>query len=745
MTTVGNNAFVFDPTQISGCRLWLDATDPTSITYSSGTSVSQWRDKSGFRNHVSQATASNQPTISSNYVNGRSAMLFTPNQWVQGSISLDSYTRFLVYSNSVVNVGAAVMDGAGFLQNGGGTTYQDMVGYFNPQPSFQTGSFFRIAEAWFPSTGGTSGRIWIDGTEFTSLPFYAPTGTYSFTYVTLGRRGDGIYFTGAVAEAILFNRQLTTSEMNMMEGYLAFKYGLQSRIPSNHPYRTAIVRTLLPNQAFTTITPSFADWRPTQISGCQLWLDAADSRSITITSGKVTQWRDKSGNEYHVSGTNNGTIDTYNSLNVVQMNNSSSYENSSFSLTGPLSIIVFSKLRSYSDGGFGNWQTIIDNRTGLRQYIGIEGSSPYLRTAYRYGGNSTLNPEIWSLTFSASDNTTFNVNGTSTRGTSTGYGGIGFVNGGIRIGFAGNNSAYWGGWIAEIIIYNSELSSTQVQQIEGYLAWKWGLQPSIPRTHPYKTQVPIKSGIAINSLTTMTQGLWTPRRVSGLQLWLDGADVNGNGTRFATGASVSTWVDKSGNGYNATQGTSANQPTYTGSAVQCKSANQMWMSLSQTFGNLFLSNNSFHVFIVAFGGGSGFITGQVSNGGQNLFLGYGFMDTYQSPWWLQGSPPVSDSVNAINAFEYTGSVGRLYQNGSTYASKTGTLPLTSFSGPQIGRRYSGGSVAYHDHTFCEIVAYTGVVLTTTQRQNIEGYLAWKWGLQSSLPSTHPFVKWPPPP
>jgi len=34
-------------------------------------------------------------------------------------------------------------------------------------------------------------------------------------------------------------------------------------------------------------------------------------------------------------------------------------------------------------------------------------------------------------------------------------------------------------------------------------------------------------------------------------------------------------------------------------------------------------------------------------------------------------------------------------------------------------------------------------LNSTENNNIEGYLAWKWGLQRSLPSSHPFFNFPP--
>jgi hypothetical protein len=48
----------------------------------------------------------------------------------------------------------------------------------------------------------------------------------------------------------------------------------------------------------------------------------------------------------------------------------------------------------------------------------------------------------------------------------------------------------WTGFVGELIAYNNALSDAQRQQVEGYLAWKWGLQASRPTTHPYY-KVPI--------------------------------------------------------------------------------------------------------------------------------------------------------------------------------------------------------------------------------------------------------------
>ena len=56
---------IFNPTSISGCLLWVDSSDVSSITHSSG-SVSQWDDKSGNNYHLTQSTATYRPTYSQN-------------------------------------------------------------------------------------------------------------------------------------------------------------------------------------------------------------------------------------------------------------------------------------------------------------------------------------------------------------------------------------------------------------------------------------------------------------------------------------------------------------------------------------------------------------------------------------------------------------------------------------------------------------------------------------------------------
>ena len=66
------------PPAIQGLQLWLDAADTTTITQSSG-SVSQWNDKSGNGNDVTQGTADNQPTTNASTQNGKNIIDFDGN------------------------------------------------------------------------------------------------------------------------------------------------------------------------------------------------------------------------------------------------------------------------------------------------------------------------------------------------------------------------------------------------------------------------------------------------------------------------------------------------------------------------------------------------------------------------------------------------------------------------------------------------------------------------------------------
>lgn len=55
----------------------------------------------------------------------------------------------------------------------------------------------------------------------------------------IGGFGNGESYLGNLGEMLIFSRQLTTSERQKVEGYLAWKWGVQTSLPTNHPYYNA--------------------------------------------------------------------------------------------------------------------------------------------------------------------------------------------------------------------------------------------------------------------------------------------------------------------------------------------------------------------------------------------------------------------------------------------------------------------------------------------------------------------------
>lgn len=61
---------------------------------------------------------------------------------------------------------------------------------------------------------------------------------------------------------------------------------------------------------------------------------------------------------------------------------------------------------------------------------------------------------------------------------------------GIYMGYSSFN-----GQIAEVILCTNSQSIAEQQQLEGYLAWKYGIQNVLPPTHPYYSYSPLISNI----------------------------------------------------------------------------------------------------------------------------------------------------------------------------------------------------------------------------------------------------------
>lgn len=280
----------------------------------------------------------------------------------------------------------------------------------------------------------------------------------------------------------------------------------------------------------------------------------------------------------------------------------------------------------------------------------------------------------------------------------------------------------------------------------------FSFQPNNTATLFGPTQVPVLPGIQLN-----TSNGYTPILAGTPYFWLDGADA---ATTQLTSGNVTTWLDKSGNGRNATQPTTSNAPTLVTAAQNGLNA----LSFSGTAGSsgtcLNLSNITtvpFTMFLVCKYNtltatsfaysmvGSGFSpTWRYSGGGTSytsnaIGVDNGGGGTRYAGLTEAGGPLSNTGFNIYNFQLPASSAGTLFMNGVagcnvdsfTYASGT------TFTFPTIGGFAQLPTNSPFNGTICEMVWYNAS-LSTDDRQKMEGYLAWKWGLQSQLPAAHPY-------
>jgi hypothetical protein len=73
-------------------------------------------------------------------------------------------------------------------------------------------------------------------------------------------------------------------------------------------------------------------------------------------------------------------------------------------------------------------------------------------------------------------------------------------------GQGGTSTNSFQSYVAEILVFNTGLSETNRRLVEGYLAWKWGIQGLLPNTHPYYAATPSAGVTTAGNLTVDAVG-----------------------------------------------------------------------------------------------------------------------------------------------------------------------------------------------------------------------------------------------
>jgi hypothetical protein len=743
----------FDPRSVPGCQLWLDAADSSTITFSSGSNVSVWTNKGivsttatptrgATANQITYTTIDGYPGV---YINNNSSVLYNSSTYSQLTIQSNfqntaDYSIFAVVNLSNVTNGELQT----IYGNARGTSGETRTPNFGAGATleFNSDNTNRMISSSFIGSGRLQTALISSSsalTAYTNATAYASI-TNGFTRVTtdtgalpiiggsfgssVSGGSDNRFANGYFHEILFYDSVLTTSQRQQVEGYLAHKWGL---VPPS-----------------STI--------PLSIPGCQLWLDAADATTIVQSSGNISQWNDKSTNALTATAVNNPTFvaNLQNGLPGISLNGSNQYFNLGNNLNmgaNQLYIFVVSKFNSTADGA------IIGKSLyggGVGRYSLVRLGSVLIPLAQGTGdGNnsgviSDTNTSVRLLSMIWDRNTiVLYQNGTSVFSVDLSDSSSATNNNSLLIGAYQNSSGgvppqgfYMNGYIYEILLYltptSSPITTSQRQTIEQYLSRKWGIgSSSIPSTHPFYSIRP--------HLRT-----FQPIDVPGCQLWLDGADQS---SMTLSGSSVTQWRDKSGIGATATRLTGDSYATLTtiqgNRILSFPGANAVYRS------PMVLTGAAYTIFTISSllstsGNGSGYQ--RMINTDLTIFVGAvnGILGTFS------GSGAWNDISTNTPSYTLLGTGLQLvtmvvsgsslipYINGTAMDAKTGTTGATTvldIGGQQTNAQHWNGYIG-------DIIVYNSA-LTTSQRQQVEGYLAHKWGLSLSVPSPHPFKSFPP--
>jgi hypothetical protein len=494
---------------MEGLQLWFDAADTNSLSLN-GNSLVKWIDKSGSGSNATANAGVTWGQRSSG--NGLPAVLFKNSQWLIGStrISGNSFTAFCVFNMSAKSKDAArvlslAAPNAPDYSNNGfiGMLRQPVNKFMNWRNSTRSDNSTIQLDAVQMSTSwvdGSTSNIAINGNNPATIP---SSGNFAISSFALGCSTQLLDDTnaplyGSICEVILFNTAINSSQRQQIEGYLAWKWGLQQQLPSSHPHKSATPEPIPSQPLCNTLYSSSSMFSPRTIGGLQLWYDGSDpagNGSIPADGAAVSTWVNKAGlSIYNAIATSAATYSA--AYNAIYFSGTNMY---STGYTGaPTEETMFIVYNNPSPNA--NTCTLIGGDTGARGFgVGYSGGGGGVGSV----GMLSLNVQ-WNASSPAgsyTSGTTALASGIVNAGktavaTNGGDGSVAGTN------FTASTKTYLGGQVTpantymykgyamEIVVYNFVLSTTHRQQVEGYLAWKWGTQSLLPASHQYKSAAP---------------------------------------------------------------------------------------------------------------------------------------------------------------------------------------------------------------------------------------------------------------
>ena len=179
---------------------------------------------------------------------------------------------------------------------------------------------------------------------------------------------------------------------------------------------------------------------------------------------------------------------------------------------------------------------------------------------------------------------------------------------------------------------------------------------------------------------------------------------------------VTQWIDQSGNTNHP--GTSSNKPTYTLSGLNGKGV----LAFTQAQSLDITGDSGIRVIAAVLKQDASQTAATKPFGGDQTLT-----STNQKFTLGAMDSGVSTTNFRVVVWQMSPGAYSLYVDGTNKGSTTSSLTPAAFD--KVGNDFSG--------SIAEIIAYDRA-LTNGVRQKVEGYLAHKWGLESSLPSSHAY-------
>jgi hypothetical protein len=249
-------------------RGWFDGNDPlgTGVVPAEDTVITSWKDKSG---NARDATAKGSPVVITSAETAKRGLRLRNSNDIKHSFSAPYVVNFFSPGFTFIYV-YKCLSNVGFVApvtrtSGNGGTFDQYGAGRGPTGSSGSSSWnhgsaspngplnntsicCQIVDP-IPSLaplGGKPGSVFREFANGTATTLSGGTlSSFAGYYVDntptkffIGDRDDGATgFEGDMYEVLVFNAPLSTEVRQTMEGYLAWKWGLVSKLPANHPYK----------------------------------------------------------------------------------------------------------------------------------------------------------------------------------------------------------------------------------------------------------------------------------------------------------------------------------------------------------------------------------------------------------------------------------------------------------------------------------------------------------------------------